>query len=151
MVIEDDANFREQVTELLKRYEYDVYAVNDFKNVLTEVDCIIPDLVILDINLSYFDGNYYCRLIRKKYRMPIIVTSARDGDLDQILSMELESDDYIIKPFNIQVLISRVAACLRRTHGKYNKKMNEVKGLTLDEDGMKLMYKGKSVDLSKTA
>lgn len=150
IIIEDDVCLREQVTGILQNYGYEVYAVTDFKNVLGEVDRIKPDIALLDINLPYMDGNYYCQAIRKKYHMPIIITSARNSDTDQILSMELGSDDYVIKPFNINVLLSRISACLRRTYGAYNDRIqSRAGGILLDDDGMKLEAGGKSVMLSK--
>ena len=150
LIIEDDRMLREQMLEILQRYDYEAIPVTDFSNVLETVSRILPDLIVLDINLPYFDGNYYCRMIRKDYHMPIIVTSARDGDTDQILSMELGCDDYVVKPFHINVLISRIAACLRRSYGEYQQKnRTEVKGMFLEEDAMRLCYQGKRIDLSK--
>ena len=111
LVIEDDENLRTQLVEMLTLNGYVVHFVTDFKKVLETVDDVKPDLITLDINLPYMDGNYFCRAIRKKYNMPIIITSARNSDADQILSIELGSDDYVVKPFNIQVLISKIAAC----------------------------------------
>lgn len=150
MVIEDDVSLRNQVIEILKMNDYEVYAINDFKKIIEEVEAVQPDLIVLDINLPYFDGNYYCRAIRKKYHMPIIVTSARDGESDQILSMELGSDDYIVKPFHINILMSHITACLRRSYGEYHqRKAEEVYGMTLEEDTMRLCYKEKKLELSK--
>lgn len=102
--------------------------------------------------MPYYDGNYICHSIRKKYQMPIIITSARNSDEDQVLSMELGSDDYIVKPFSIQVLLSHITASLRRAYGEYNVRIEtecSVKGLHLNERGMKLEYLGQSMDLSK--
>lgn len=150
IIIEDDIGLRKQVMGILQNYGYEVYAVEDFKNVLAKIDDFKPDLALLDINLPYMDGNYYCQAIRKKYHMPIIITSARNSDTDQILSMELGSDDYVIKPFNINVLLSRISACLRRTYGEYNdKKQLGAGALTLDDDGMKLVSGDQNVTLSK--
>lgn len=149
LLIEDDNNLRKQVAELLKLHEYEVHAVTDFRNVMSQVDQIHPDLIVLDINLPYLDGNYICRMIRKQYQMPIIITSARNAESDQVLSMELGSDDYLVKPFNINVLISHIAACLRRAYGAYNNAVTDVHGMKLDELGMKLVYHDQSVELSK--
>ncbi len=154
LVIEDDENLRTQLVEMLTLNGYVVHFVTDFKKVLETVDDVKPDLITLDINLPYMDGNYFCRAIRKKYNMPIIITSARNSDADQILSIELGSDDYVVKPFNIQVLISKIAASLRRSYGEYKQsvdadKMIDIKGITLDDMAMKLMYKGDCYELSK--
>lgn len=155
LVIEDDEKLREQIVEMLKANEYEVYCVTDFRNVLTAVDEIRPDLITLDINLPYMDGNYFCRAIRKKYNMPIIVTSARNSDSDQILSIELGCDDYIVKPFNIQLLLSKISASLRRSYGEFNnnqipKTSLSIGRIVLDDMAMKLTYKDREYDLTKT-
>ena len=168
LVIEDDEMLREQIVEVLAANEYDVFFVEDFHNVLKMVEDIKPDLITLDINLPYMDGNYFCRTIRKKYSMPIIVTSARNSDTDQILSIELGCDDYIVKPFSIQLLLSKITASLRRSYGEFNRgqdKSNTRIGrlesppqstalrrdvLELNDNGMKLSHNGQEYDLTKT-
>lgn len=148
MVIEDDDSLRSQVMDMLRHNGYEAYGINDYRNVLEEVEQFQPELIILDINLPYMDGNYFCHAIRKKYTMPIIITSARGSEADQILGMELGSDDYVVKPFSINVLMSKIAACLRRSHGSYRDNGINVSGAVLNEACMKLEYKDKSVDLS---
>lgn len=150
LLIEDDESLRNQVTEILRGYEYDVFTVTDFRRVMERVAEVSPDLIVLDINLPYFDGNYYCRTIRKKYQMPIIVTSARGGDTDQILSMELGCDEYVVKPFSVKVLVSRISACLRRSYGEYQQKKElDCCGMKLLTDSMRLSFQGEILDLSK--
>lgn len=154
LVIEDDVNLRNQLMDTLSMNGYDVSCVEDFKLVMDKVDAVNPDLIVLDINLPYMDGNYFCRAIRKKHNMPIIITSARNSESDQILSIELGGDDYVVKPFNVQVLMSKIAALLRRCYGEYNANTATsgniaVKGITLDDPGMKLSYKNITYELSK--
>jgi DNA-binding response OmpR family regulator len=153
LIIEDDTSLRTQVKEVLENYEFEVVAVIDFQRVEEIFEEEKPDLVILDINLPYYNGNYYCKKIRKSSRVPIIITSARNSDMDQIMSMELGADDYIIKPFNIPVLLAKINAMLRRTMGDYStteqNKTFSLKGLKLEDDNFKLSYKGKILDLSK--
>jgi DNA-binding response OmpR family regulator len=153
LIIEDDTSLRTQVKEVLENYEFEVVAVIDFQRVEEIFEEEEPDLVILDINLPYYNGNYYCKKIRKSSRVPIIITSARNSDMDQIMSMELGADDYIIKPFNIPVLLAKINAMLRRTMGDYSmteqNKTFSLKGLKLEDDNFKLSYKGKILDLSK--
>lgn len=154
LVIEDDISLRNQLVDTLRVNGYEVSYVEDFYAVLDMVDRIMPDLIVLDITLPYMDGNYFCRAIRKKYNMPIIITSARNSEADQILSIELGGDDYVVKPFNVQVLMSKICASLRRCYGEYNANASSsrditVKGIVLDDLGMKLLYKGESYELSK--
>ena len=117
MIIEDDSGLRNQIKEVLTGYGYEVYAVETFRDVEEQFKKVSPHLVILDINLPYYDGNYYCRMIRKLSKIPIVITSARNSDMDQILSIELGADDYIVKPFNIQILIAKINALVRRLYG----------------------------------
>ena len=156
LIIEDDQTLRRQIKEILESYAYSVVEVTDFRRI---EECFMneaPDLVILDINLPYYDGNYYCRMFRKRSNIPIIIISARNGDMDQILSMELGADEYVIKPFHIQVLLAKVNALVRRLYGEYavsNSKenhWNEVQGLVLDDKSFKLSYQEHTVELSKT-
>ncbi len=153
MIIEDDIQLRNQIKELLLRDQYEVYVVEDFHNVEEQFGRYEPDLVLLDINLPYYDGNYYCRMFRKKSKIPIIITSARNSDTDQILSMELGADEYIVKPFNIQVLLAKVNALVRRLYGEYSltESVQELSvfGITLDHNGFKISYKSRMEELSK--
>lgn len=153
LIIEDDASLRTQIKEVLENYEFEVAAVIDFQRVEEIFEEEKPDLVILDINLPYYNGNYYCKKIRKSSKVPIIITSARNSDMDQIMSMELGADDYIIKPFNIPVLLAKINALLRRTVGDYSateqNKTLSLKGLELEDDNFRLSYQGIIQDLSK--
>jgi len=153
MIIEDDTQLRNQIKEVLLGYGYEVYATETFHNVEEQFVTIEPHLVLLDINLPYYDGNYYCRMFRKHSKIPIVITSARNSDMDQILSMELGADEYIIKPFNIEVLIAKVNALIRRLYGDYSGNENYkdiiVHGITLNNAGFKLSYGNLSEELSK--
>lgn len=145
LIVEDDVSLRHQIGEILKENGYEVFYVEDFNNVLNIALQGDYDLIILDINLPYLDGNYYCRMIRKNSNVPIVITSARGSDTDQILSMELGSDDYLIKPFNIQILLSKINAILRRTKKESRK---EYKGLSISDD-LKMSYHNKELELTK--
>ena len=120
-VIEDDEGLRNQMKEILSSYGYEVILVQDFFTIEKQFQEVNPDLIILDINLPYYDGNYYCRIFRRQSQIPIIITSARNSDMDQILSMELGADDYVVKPFSIPVLITKINALMRRVYGEYSK------------------------------
>jgi len=153
MIIEDDIQLRNHMKELLVRDRYEVYVVESFHNVEDQFELFAPDLVLLDINLPYYDGNYYCRMFRKRSKIPIVITSARNSDSDQILSMELGADEYIVKPFNIQVLLAKVNALVRRLYGDYagqgTTQNISLYGITLDNAGFKIIYKNKTEELSK--
>jgi len=150
-LIEDDKKLESIVKEYLERYGYKVYTVNDFKEIEIEFQKNKPDLVLLDINLPYYDGFYLCRLFRKNSSLPIIIISARSDDIEQVMGIELGADDYIVKPFSYEVLIAKIKASLRREYGEYANKIQDirVKELLLDESSFKMKYRGKEIDLSK--
>lgn len=153
LIIEDDLALRTQVKEILEDYEYQVVIIEDFRRIESMVETEAPDLILLDINLPYYDGNYYCRRIRKQTNCPIIITSARNGEQDQILSMELGADEYITKPFHIQVLLAKINAVIRRVYGEYAMEDTGAKlvqkGMILDDKSFKLTYRGQTRELSK--
>ena len=112
LIIEDTDTIREELTKLLIRYGYEVLAPTDFENILEYVKENNSDLILLDINLPYFDGYHICREIRKDSNVPIIIVTSRDSDMDEIMSMNLGADDFITKPYNTQVLLVRIASSL---------------------------------------
>lgn len=135
-IVEDSEIIREELTKLLSKYGYNIKAPTDFKNIIEEIVKSKPDLIMLDINLPYFDGYHICREIRKKSSVPIIIVTSRDSDMDELMSMNIGADDFVIKPYNTQILLARIEALLRRTYG--NK-----------ESTSKLTYKNFELDLSK--
>jgi Response regulators consisting of a CheY-like receiver domain and a winged-helix DNA-binding domain len=152
LIIEDDSKLRLEIINTLEGYDYQMVMVEDFHKVEETFSQEQADLVLLDINLPYYDGNYYCRMFRRKSNCPIIIISAGNSDSDQVLSMELGADDYITKPFSTQVLIAKVNAVMRRNYGEYAKKEQPiltVEGLSLDESCFKLTFQDKSEELSK--
>ena len=153
MIVEDDQALRAQVKEMLIDYEFNVLAVEDFRDVEGQFLSFTPDLVLLDINLPYFDGNHICRKLRKISKVPIIITSARNSEMDQIFSMEVGADDYVIKPFATPVLMAKINALLRRSYGDYTStekyEAMKVQGLSLNDRDFTLSYKGHSLELSK--
>lgn len=153
MIVEDDRALRNQVKEMLTDYEYTILAIEDFQHVEEQFKAFQPDLVLLDINLPYYDGNHICRKLRKISNVPIIITSARNSEMDQIFSMEVGADDYVIKPFAIPILLAKINALLRRTYGEYVKGeqvgVTQVGEIRLQDKDFTLSYKSKSVELSK--
>lgn len=152
--IEDDLKLREYVSEYLRVYDFESYVIKNFKDVIGEIDNINPDLILLDINLPEFDGFYFLKVIRKKYNIPIIITSAISEVGEQIRGMELGADDYITKPFPIGILIAKIKAIMRRKN-EYNEEnelivsLNENEKIILENNSMKLLYKGKKLELAK--
>lgn len=119
MLVEDDPKIADILAGDLERFGYRVSKAVDFGRVKQEFLDAKPDLVLLDINLPRFDGYYWCRQIRSASRVPIIFISARDGDYDQVRALEHGGDDYITKPFNLDLVLAKVKSTLRRAYGEY--------------------------------
>lgn len=135
-IVEDSDTIREELKKLLSKYGYNINTPTNFENIIEEVHSSKPDLILLDINLPYFDGYHICREIRKTSKVPIIIVTSRDSDMDELMSMNLGADDFITKPYNTQILLVRIEALLRRTYGR-------------EEQSNKLTYKNFELDLSK--
>ena len=75
-----------------------------------------PNVILLDVNLPFYDGYYVCREIRKRSNIPIIVVTSRDSDADELISMNLGADDFITKPYNTEILLARIASIIRRVY-----------------------------------
>ncbi|MGG7078914.1 response regulator transcription factor [Clostridium sardiniense] len=149
-IVEDSEIIREELTKLLSKYGYNIKAPTDFENIIEEILNSKPDLIMLDINLPYFDGYHICREIRKKSSVPIIIVTSRDSDMDELMSMNLGADDFIIKPYNTQILLARIEALLRRTYGnKDNSSKLTYKNLELDLAKGIVTVEDKSIEITK--
>ena len=115
LVVEDEPSIAEVVSLYLKRAGFQVRVLPDGDAALVEMERQMPDLVVLDIMLPGMDGFDITRWIRDRSDAPIIMLTARRGEVDRIAGLEMGADDYVVKPFSPQELVSRVRAVLRRT------------------------------------
>jgi two-component system, OmpR family, response regulator RstA len=113
-LVEDDVGLAELIAERLTAEGYRTLRETDGRRAVELIRRAPPDLVILDIMLPGMDGFQVCRHLRPGYQGPILILTARDDDLDQILGLELGADDYVTKPVKPRVLLARVRALLRR-------------------------------------
>ena len=120
MIVEDDDKIADILASYLERYGYEPVRPSGLQDIKSELLAACPRLVLLDINLPYMDGFYWCRQIRTVSNAPVIFISARSGDMDQVLALDNGGDDYITKPFSIDVVIAKVRAALRRAYGEYS-------------------------------
>lgn len=118
-LIEDDQALATVLKEYLDKFGYEVAVATSFDDLVTEFQAIQPDLVLMDVNLPYFDGFYWTREIRRLSNLPIIFLSARDHPMDQVMALEYGGDDYLVKPFANEVLIAKIKSQLRRAFGEY--------------------------------
>ena len=171
LVVDDDKNICELLRLYLVKEGYGVTIANDGTAALQEFDKLHPDLVLLDVMMPGIDGWEVCRKIRQNNQTPIIMLTAKGGDMDKILGLEYGADDYVTKPFNILELKSRIKAImgaddyivkpfetkevtarikavLRRCGSKdeENKGVYDFDNLHLDMNRYELKVKGKVVD-----
>jgi DNA-binding response OmpR family regulator len=114
LIVEDEPNIAEVVSLYLTRAEFQVRIAKDGMAAMQLLEDQIPDLVILDIMLPEVDGFAITRWLRERSNVPIIMLTARRDEIDRITGLELGADDYVVKPFSPQELVSRVRAVLRR-------------------------------------
>lgn len=148
-IIEDDEKIRNELCTFLNKYGYEAIYSLDFEHVIDEVLREKYHLILLDINLPFFDGYHICREIRKKSSVPIIVVTSRDSEVDELMSMNLGADDFIIKPYNTQILLARISSLLRRTYNNQESEILEYNNLQLDLSKSEVKYKDNKIELSK--
>jgi DNA-binding response OmpR family regulator len=119
VIVEDDPQVANLLLRQLNRYGYQVNVIQDFQHVDEHVKALNPDLVLLDINLPYYDGFYWCRMIRRFSKAPVVYISSRTEEMDQVFALENGGDEFITKPFQAEVVIAKIKALLRRTYGEY--------------------------------
>jgi DNA-binding response OmpR family regulator len=116
MLVEDEPSIAEVVTLYLKRAGFQVQAFADGAQALEKLQQNLPDLLVLDLMVPNVDGYEITRWLRDRSDVPIIILTARRSEADRIAGLEMGADDYVVKPFSPQELVSRVRAVLRRTH-----------------------------------
>ncbi len=117
LIIEDEPSIAEVASLYLKRAGYQVQVAGDSMTALQVMTLSMPDLLVLDVMLPGIDGFEVMRWVRERGDTPIIVLTSRREEVDRIAGLEIGADDYMVKPFSPQELVSRVRAVLRRTHG----------------------------------
>ena len=153
MIVEDDVKLGILMKNHIEKYGYEVCVVNDFLNIKGEFIKNNPQVVLMDINLPFYDGFYWCRDIRTLSNVPIIFISSRESDMDQVMAIENGGDDYITKPFSYDLLIAKIKSVIRRVYGSYsestNNEMFEVNGLFIYINQNVVEFNKKNIELSK--
>ena len=149
-IVEDDDVILKALEKFLKNWSYDVYFPDDFSSIYEKFLEVKPDLVLLDVSLPFFNGYYWCEQIRKSSNVPIIFISSADENLNKIMAMNMGADDYISKPFDLDLLLAKIKALLRRSY-EYKDFSNNIsyKDLMIDRDRMVLKFDNKEISLSK--
>ena len=115
LIIEDDESVRNELKELLSNASYEVLVLDNYTNMLDDIINVHPDLILLDINIPYMNGEILLRNLRKVSNIPVIMVTSKIGEIDEVLSMSYGADDYITKPYNPTILLLRIGAVLKRS------------------------------------
>ena len=151
LLIEDDKILSAQISEFLQKWGYITKTVNKFDDILTEFTKYNPHLVLMDVNLPYYDGFYWCRRIREISQVPVIYISSRNDDSDKIMAIAQGGDDYVEKPFRLELLKAKIEAILRRTYQyKVRERIWLSNDIYFEQAGDSLILHGKEIDLTKS-
>jgi len=150
LIVEDDLIIAKTVKNHIRSWGFEAECVTDFKDVLATFVSYSPQLVLLDITLPFFNGYHWCSEIRRVSKVPIIFISSASDSMNIVMAMNMGGDDFIAKPFDLNVLTAKVQALLRRTYdftGQTN--LLEHKGSILNISDATLNYHDRKIELSK--
>ena len=149
-IVEDDKTIAEGIGKQLQLWNLDAVCVNDFTKVDEEVREAAPDLVLMDLGLPSFNGFYWCTEIRKFSKVPIVFLSSADDNMNIVMAMNMGGDDFISKPFDMNVLIAKIQAMLRRTGGmEYASQVLRAGEVTLHLEECSISAGENTLDLTK--
>ena len=120
LIIEDDEKLRKELETFLNKNGFIATSLNKFDNAVEDIQKIQADLLLLDINLPYTDGEFICKEVRKTSNVPIIMVTSRDNEMDELLSLNYGADQYVTKPYNIQILLAKIVGLLKRNQNAGN-------------------------------
>lgn len=149
-IVEDDSVIAKSIARHLVTWQMEATVAEDFQNITAEVEKIQPEIILLDIKLPYFNGFYWCQEIRKFSKVPIVFVSSADDNMNIVMAMNMGGDDFISKPFDLNVLTAKIQAILRRSYGmelaQHTLYCKEVE-LNLDDTSAKVF--GERIELTK--
>ncbi|MBQ3164284.1 MAG: response regulator transcription factor [Lachnospiraceae bacterium] len=151
MIVEDDEVLAKEMALFLTKWKYEAIEVRRFENITEEYLNDKPQLILMDINLPYFDGFYWCNQIRQISKVPIIYISSRNHDSDKIMAIAQGGDDYLEKPFRLELLKAKIDAMVRRTYEyKIREQIKLSEELCFDKTSQQIYYKGNEIELTKS-
>ena len=115
LIVEDDEKLSKELEKFLSQNGYEASRITNFENVINDILNSKCNMVLLDINLPGNNGEYICKEVRKTSDVPIVMITSVDSELDELISLNYGADDYITKPFNLQILLAKIATILKRT------------------------------------
>lgn len=150
LIVEDDAAIAGAVCRQIEAWGCEARRIRDFRNVLSEFVEFSPHLVLMDIGLPFFDGYHWCAEIRKVSKTPVVFLSSASDSMNILMALNMGGDDFIVKPFDLNVLTAKVQAMLRRTYDfSMPSDLLECAGAVLNLGDASLTYDGRRIDLTK--
>ena len=150
LIVEDDETIAMSLQKVLTQWDYDVKCVTDFKEVMNDFINFNPHLVLLDISLPYFNGYHWCTQIRAQSKVPVIFLSSMSDNMNIVMAINMGGDDFITKPYDLNVVVAKVQALLRRTYDfTDNTSTIEHNGGVLNLNDQTFMYNNNKVELTK--
>lgn len=149
-LIEDDSALRTELAHLLELSGFRAeFCERDFANAAQAALTAQPDCVVLDLKLPGTDGHSICRDLRAKSRVPIIMLTSSESEFDEVMSMNLGADDYVVKPYRPAVLLAHIQALLRRSSSAAPQLTITHKGVTLNIGQASVAYQGRTAELTR--
>lgn len=150
LIVEDDVSLRENLVRMLQLKGHECLCCESFENAAAEALTASPDCVLLDLSLPGAYGHEICRSIRQESNVPIIVLTSSDSEFDEVMSMSVGADDYVVKPYRPAVLLARIDRALARSgSADSSRRQLERDGVLLDPVRAEVLYRGKSVELAR--
>ena len=148
LIVEDEIKIREELKTFLENNGYEILTINNFENTLDQIEKLEIDLILIDINIPGINGMHLCREIRKTSKIPIIIVTSRDTEIDELLCMNYGADDFITKPYNMQILLAHIEAVLKRSKPEISHIL-EYKGMKINLSKGTIDYNNQTIILTK--
>lgn len=150
LIVEDDRVIADKMKEYLEKWDYEVACVQDFKRVQEEYTAFDPQLVIMDIILPFYNGFHWCTQIRQISSVPILFLSSASDNMNIVMAMNMGGDDFVEKPFDLNVLTAKIQALLRRAYS-FTGQLNvlEYRDVILNLNDAAVTFHGERMELTK--
>lgn len=149
LIVEDDSTIAKMIKKHLISWGYEAVCSENFQNITEDFLSFNPQLVLLDLSLPFYNGFHWCQEIRKISKVPIIFISSASDNMNIVMAMNMGGDDFIAKPFDLNVLTAKIQAILRRSFNDNIKTALEYRGAVLNTDDASLIIGEDKIELTK--
>jgi DNA-binding response OmpR family regulator len=149
-IVEDDAAMADTMAKQLMSWGNEVHIATDFRNVAAEFESYEPHLVLLDVMLPFYNGYHWCSEIRRRSNVPVVFLSSASDNMNIVMAMNMGGDDFIAKPVDLDVMMAKIQAVLRRAYDMSGEMPTlEHRGAVLNLSDTTLDYRGERIELTK--